>query len=122
MAIEVYTVFFNVEPTQMAPANWKEKEVVTNKGTEKNNGLKATPVASKPLLTNIPAPCTMVSVEAESTLEAMEAVQQFYSTGVNKPGKAAPAVPAQGLGGGTMVSDKALACVTAELKEESMYV
>lgn len=122
MAIKPYTVFFNIEPTQIAPAEWKEKEVVTNKGTEKNNSLKASPTESKTLLTNKPTTCQMVTIEAESTLEAMEAVNQFYTTGINKPGGSAPAVPAQGLGGGGNISDKCLAVVSTELKEEAGFV
>jgi hypothetical protein len=120
MAIKPYTVFYNIEPTQQQPAVWAIEEVETPKETKKSNTLKAIPTEAKPLLTNVPATCKMVTIEAESTLEAMEAVGTFYSVGINKPAKAAPAVAAQGTGGGGFVKNKALAVVSTELKEESM--
>ena len=118
MAIKPYTVFYNIEDygTQ-AELKWAEKELVTGKGLEKNNGIKANPTESKPLLTNTPQFCQFVTIEAESELEAAEAVTTFITRGITNPGKAAPAVPVQGTGGG-LTNNKVLAVVSTALKEE----
>jgi hypothetical protein len=118
MAIKPYTVFYNVQNygTQ-AEFKWAEKELVTGKGLEKNNGLKAVPGESKPLITSEPQSCTFVTIEAETELEAAEAVTTFLTRGITNPSKAAPAVVLQGTGGG-LTNNKVLACVSTALKEE----
>lgn len=122
MAIKPYTVFWEVEPLQMQPFNWAKKEVETPAATHENNGIKANPTESKLQLTNAPQTCKFVTIEAESTKEALEAVGQYLNTGVNKTsGSAALAGTPQGVGGGGGISNKGLACVTSELKEESIY-
>ena len=125
MAIKPYTVFFNVEPTGMAPVVYKEKEIETYAAAKKNNSLAAVPTESKNLLTSKPQTCVFVTVEAESTKEALEAVGIYFNTGVNRTSTGAvktvnEGIP-QGLGGGGFVTDKGLACVSTELKEESVY-
>lgn len=125
MAIKPYTVFWEVEPLQMQPFNWAKKEVETPAATHENNGIKANPTESKLQLTNAPQTCKFVTIEAESTKEALEAVGQYLNTGVNRTSTGAvktvnEGIP-QGVGGGGGISNKGLACVTSELKEESIY-
>ena len=121
---EAFTVFYNIEPTQNNPVNYKEKDIVTKAG-EKNSGLFATnqtesiltgsagtnqlaPTISKqlnkaePLLSNAPQMATFVTLEAESGEEAAEAVRLYY-----------------GGYGSSIVSAKFLACKSGELKEVS---
>jgi hypothetical protein len=117
MAKEKWTVFLDPQPTQMAPANWKEKELVTGEGKEKNAGyLTAAPGT---VITNIVQTCKFVTVEAESAAEALKAVARFYTGGVTNPEKNAPAVPITGVAGGGWVQGNGLACKTSSLTEEA---
>ncbi len=125
MAKEAFTVFWAVEDAAGLPVNYKEKDIVTKAG-EKNSGLFATnqtesiltgaagtnqlaPSISKqlnktePLLNNGPQTATFVTIEAESAEEAAEAVRIYYSGY-----------------GSSLVTAKALACKSSELKEVNM--
>lgn len=106
-AKEAYTVFYNIEPTQNNPVNYKEKDIVVKAtGKEKNSGLFAAqqtesvltgaagtnqlaPTISKqfnksgePLITNAPQMATFVTLEAESSEEAAEAVRVYYGAAI----------------------------------------
>lgn len=118
MAITEWTVFYNVrDGGNQKPAIWKEKELVTGKGLEKNNSLKSVPsTTSGTLVTNEVNECYFVTVEAESGQEALEAVTTYYTRGITNPEKNAPAVPVQGMGGG-FTNNKGLAVKTSNLEE-----
>ncbi len=118
-------MFFNIEPTQNNPVNYKEKDIVTKAG-EKNAGLFAStdqltsvltgaaksnqlaPTISKelqktePYLNNKPQTCTFVTLEAESSEEAAQAVRIYY-----------------GGYGSSLVVGKALGVATTNLTEVS---
>jgi hypothetical protein len=105
-----------VDGGNQAPANWKEKEVVVA-GLEKTAGYQS--AAPGTVITGEVLSSNVVTIEAESASEACKAVRQFYAGGgLTNPGGSAPAVPAQGTGGG-FVGNKMLACKTSSLSEES---
>ena len=121
MAKEKYTVFFNIRDAgNQAPAKWAEKELITGKGLEKNAGNLPT-LKDGALLNNSEVQqAYFVSVEAETHLEAAEAVTTFYSRGITNPAGSAPAVVQQGTGGGGFTNNKCLVVLTqtTALKEE----
>lgn len=124
MAQEKYTVFFNFRDAgNQAPLVYKEKEVVTAKGTEKHIGNAPLKLNNTEIINNGEVlECYCVALTAESCTEAAEAVATFYERGITNPGGSAPAVTQQGLGGGGWVTQKFLAvntnAQTATTKEE----
>ena len=88
MAIEKYTVFYNIRDAgQQQPANWKEGTVKVKAGA-KNHGIinsdsePGRAIEPSPLLGNEPADCRYVTIEAESRTEAAECIRAFYGLAV----------------------------------------
>lgn len=84
MALEKYTVFYNVQEGGQQPlANWKSKTVKTKAG-EKTQGLinsdtePSRTIEPTALITNNPQECRFVTIEAESRTEAAEAIRAVY--------------------------------------------
>lgn len=88
MAIERYTVFFNLQSHGTPSlANWAEGTVKVKAGA-KNKGLVASDtepsrhLSPTALINNKPVHCECVSLEAESRAEAAECVRAFYGQSV----------------------------------------
>src|SRR2546430_3275954 len=94
MAIEKWTVFYEVkEAGTQPPLNYKEKDIKVE-GKEKNAGLFKTIQSSisenssknfeaSALISNNPMQCRFVTLEAEGASEAIKAVAKFYGQAVS---------------------------------------